>query len=344
MKTIFLALLFLTACSKIEEPQTEAEILTEKTKIVETESTEKTEEVKTNQSVLSGLLLDGENDSRAYGVMIDNHSAARPQSGLSKAAVVYEFEVESDITRYLAIFSKEEVEEIGPIRSLRPYFIDTIREYGGLIVRFGGSETADEEVGEFSIDEINGMDTGVYIYRDSSHGKEAPHNAYSSSDLITQAMEDLGYQKPQTQGVFSFAKEFMPLKDPSYEARHISLAFNEYETTSYEYDQGSKSYRRFINEEVQKDAFYEEEIRPTNILILFMDMGHMENGIHRWMDNLGQGQGIYISGGRARDITWSKESREGKTSLSYEDGSQVILNPGQTWIENFNPGKAWEVK
>ena len=38
-----------------------------------------------------------------YGVVIDNHAAARPQHGLSQANVVYEYEVEGRITRYLAL-------------------------------------------------------------------------------------------------------------------------------------------------------------------------------------------------------------------------------------------------
>jgi len=61
-----------------------------------------------------------------------------------------------------------------------------------------------------------------------------------------------------------------------------------------------------------------------------MEMGYMENGIHRWMGNIGQGRGIFISGGRARDINWSKDSRFDKTILTYEDGDEVLLNPGQT--------------
>ncbi|HAP31804.1 MAG TPA: hypothetical protein DCQ14_01920, partial [Firmicutes bacterium] len=40
-----------------------------------------------------------------YGVVIDNAPPARPQHGLARASVVYEYEVEGRITRYLALFS-----------------------------------------------------------------------------------------------------------------------------------------------------------------------------------------------------------------------------------------------
>jgi len=41
-----------------------------------------------------------------YGVVIDNSTSARPQSGLAVASLVYEFEVEGRITRYLALFRR----------------------------------------------------------------------------------------------------------------------------------------------------------------------------------------------------------------------------------------------
>jgi len=203
-------------------------------------------------SVLSGLPIEGGNDSRAYGVMIDNHSQARPQSGLSKAAIVYEYEVESQITRYMALFSKEEVEKIGPVRSLRPYYLDSLAEYDGVIVRFGGSTQADEEVIDFGIDEIDGMKNSTNIWRDSSTGKKAPHNAYTSSEAVISGMEDYGYQSGETEGVFYFNEEFAGLDEDSYEAEYIELPFNDYDTMSYEYDSDEENYIRSISGQVQK--------------------------------------------------------------------------------------------
>ncbi|HHX76862.1 MAG TPA: DUF3048 domain-containing protein, partial [Firmicutes bacterium] len=53
-----------------------------------------------------------------YGVVIDNIQQARPQSGLARASVVYEYEVEGKITRYLALFADFPT-KVGPIRSGR---------------------------------------------------------------------------------------------------------------------------------------------------------------------------------------------------------------------------------
>src|SRR3989344_5480690 len=81
---------------------------------------------------------------RPLGIMIENHEEARPQSGLSKADVIYEAVAEGGITRFLAIYlcgaSAEDV-QVGPVRSARTYFLDWISEYGisPLYVHVGGA-------------------------------------------------------------------------------------------------------------------------------------------------------------------------------------------------------------
>ena len=58
-------------------------------------------------------------EGRAVAVMINNHPAARPQSGLNKADIVYEVLAEGDVTRFLAIFQSEQPDNVGPVRSAR---------------------------------------------------------------------------------------------------------------------------------------------------------------------------------------------------------------------------------
>ena len=51
------------------------------------------------------------------GVMIENSPAARPQSGLKKAGVVYEAVAEGGITRFLALYQGEKPALIGPVQA-----------------------------------------------------------------------------------------------------------------------------------------------------------------------------------------------------------------------------------
>jgi hypothetical protein len=70
---------------------------------------------------------------RPIAAMIENHADSRPQSGLSKADVIYEIVAEGGITRFMSIFycgiASKDV-QIAPVRSARIYFVNLAAEYG----------------------------------------------------------------------------------------------------------------------------------------------------------------------------------------------------------------------
>ncbi len=80
-------------------------------------------------------------------VMIENHLESRPQSGLSRADVVYEAVAEGGITRFMGVFYCAAAEpaprkyDLGPVRSARTYFLDWASEYADypLYAHVGGA-------------------------------------------------------------------------------------------------------------------------------------------------------------------------------------------------------------
>jgi hypothetical protein len=73
------------------------------------------------------------NKRRPIAAMIENNLEARPESGLSKADVVYEAVAEGGITRFMPIFYCGVVAQnvkAAPIRSARVYFINEAAGYG----------------------------------------------------------------------------------------------------------------------------------------------------------------------------------------------------------------------
>jgi hypothetical protein len=73
------------------------------------------------------------NTRRPVAAMIENNVEARPESGLSKADVVYEAVAEGGITRFMAVFycgvAAQDV-KVAPIRSARVYFVNEAAGYG----------------------------------------------------------------------------------------------------------------------------------------------------------------------------------------------------------------------
>src|SRR6056297_3045109 len=144
---VLTTLLLLTACSPDDSTQapeeetsqqeelSESELEEEIKNIEEEYETEMAEEDEFNQnnysstSPFTGLPVIDEYYKRAVAVSIENSPAARPQSGLEKAEIVYEFMLEGGITRFLAIFWPKVPKKIGPIRSARPALVKTAQSY-----------------------------------------------------------------------------------------------------------------------------------------------------------------------------------------------------------------------
>src|SRR6185436_2618407 len=82
----------------------------------------------------------GESHTRpALSVKVENTPDARPQTGIDQADVVYEEEVEGNITRFLAIFNSTAPETIGPVRSVRLQDPDIIWPIHGIFAYSGGA-------------------------------------------------------------------------------------------------------------------------------------------------------------------------------------------------------------
>jgi hypothetical protein len=92
-------------------------------------------------SIFTGKTVYG-NTYQAVGVMFENTTQARPQSGISLADVVYEIAVDSwQISRFLGIFNTNFPTKVGPVRSARFPFVRVIREWGIAFTHFGAGQT-----------------------------------------------------------------------------------------------------------------------------------------------------------------------------------------------------------
>lgn len=95
----------------------------------------KTDECPINGQMYTKAEADIWNTRRPIIQMIENHVEARPESGLSKADVIYEAVAEGGITRFATVFycgaSAEDV-KAAPLRSARVYFVNMAAGYGDL--------------------------------------------------------------------------------------------------------------------------------------------------------------------------------------------------------------------
>lgn len=279
---------------------------------------------------LTGMDMDLEfENQRPLAVMIENEYNARPQSGLQKAGVVYEVLAEGGITRFLAIFIGETLDEIGPVRSGRPYFLDYAMEYDSVYVHYGASPQCYIDLKQLKIDAIDGIYDSVTFWRDKS--RKAPHNAYTSTEKILNSMEKRGFRKDTQLTYWNFNDEESFSGDTVLEDFQLDY-FSNY-TVRYIYDRDKKSYERFINGKPHTDKNTGESIFVKNIIITFASTKVIDEVGRLSIKTTDSGNGYYISNGYCTSIKWQKDSRNGQTKYFLQDGSSLDINPGNTWIQ-----------
>ncbi|MBX6351148.1 MAG: DUF3048 domain-containing protein [Clostridia bacterium] len=122
-----------------------------------------------------------------FAAIVDNQSAARPQSGLLGARIVVEALAEGGITRYFAVFDRDPGEALGPIRSTRIYFNRLSHLWRLPLAHAGGNQDALADFKGYRAYDVDGIFTdGAAFFRVS--GRKAPHNLYTDAAHIERAL------------------------------------------------------------------------------------------------------------------------------------------------------------
>ncbi len=339
---VFIAflLIFVVSCRQEEEPE---EVEEEEEKIVEEEEEPEEEEEEPEKlgtpSPLSGIYVEDEErlDRPVVGVMYDNNPSARPHAGFYDAEVIYEFYVEGNATRYLAIFLMNDPELVGPVRSARPYYIEKAMEYQAIYTHAGASSRVNEEIRSLGIQNVSLLGPGGSAFWRESH-KRAPHNAYTSMENIRNTAKNLNYRESSDFDGYQFHEDKKALISgqsvESFEVRYHSNYRAE-----YRYNEEEKGYDRYYADQRQYDETHsvedEKPIIATNVLVQIVPtrlIPGTSSGILE-MDTIGSGKGYYFSMGEMMEVQWEKNDKEDFTRYYDSDGEEIVLNPGQTWVQ-----------
>lgn len=284
--------------------------------------------IPTVKSILTGLDIPQEFDGyRPLAIMIENEYNARPQSGLDKAGVVYEILAEGGITRFLALFLGEEVDEIGPVRSARPYYIDYAMENDGIYIHYGASPQGYSDLQKLKINAIDGIYDSNTFWRDKT--RRQPHNAYTSTDRILETSKKLGFRKKTDLDIWTFDEKDLV---SNVEVKNVKLKyFNDY-TVGYTYDFQKKAYGRYINGKAHTDRITGDTIFVKNIIVQFAKAKVVDDVGRLDIKTVSSGKGYYIREGTCQEILWQKDSRKNKTKYTFLDGTEIAIKPGNVWI------------
>ena len=280
-------------------------------------------------SPLTGEEVPNETDKTApvTAIMIENSPDARPQSGLKSAGVVYEAIAEGGITRFLALYQNKKPELVGPVRSLRMYYVDWLAPYNPSVAHVGGSRSALNEIRNGNYRDIDEFFNAGTYWRASD--RYAPHNVYTNFERL----DALNNAKGFTQSTFtSFPRaDGKPADDQT--ARTIAINFSSptYNTT-YTYDQKNNHYIRSLGGAPHNDR-EAGQITPSVVIALRVGMQHvMEDGYREQITTTGNGNAVLFQNGTAEEVTWHKADRASPLKITSSTGEEIPLTRGQTWI------------
>ena len=277
--------------------------------------------------------------TRPYAVMINNNHAAWPQCGLQDAYLIYEIIAEGGITRMMALYKDVYPTKIGSVRSARHYFIDYAEENDAIFVHWGGSPQAYSRINT-GINDLDGiaLENSVF-FRDKTLKRDYEHTGFVDLEKAKQYAENKGYTRDTNKDLLlNYSAEEIDLStnETAQAADSVTLKYSYYHTTSYEYDAENKVYKRSMSGKANVDLATGEQYTAKNIIVYNVRNYTLNDGDNKGrqeLENIGSGNGYYISNGYAVPITWEKTSHSGQTVYKYKNGGEITVNDGNTFIQ-----------
>ncbi len=261
------------------------------------------------------------------GIMIENSPDSRPQAGLNQAGVVFEAIAEGGITRFLTLWQEAQPDYVGPVRSVREYYVDWLEGFDAAIAHVGGPGGAIQKIKNENVKDLD------QSYNPNSfrrvNNRVAPHNVYTS----LQNLIDLSKSKGWTSSTFTGfpRKAEKPSDAPTARAIDIVISGPLY-NVHYDYDLATNSYKRSEGGKAHVDERSKAQISPKVVIGIVVPYSIQSDGLHSNYGTIGKGKAYIFQDGNSVEGTWEKTSAKSQIVFKDAAGVALKLNPGQTWI------------
>lgn len=305
----------------------------------------------------------------AYCVQTPNGTdGARPQAGLNEAGVIFEAIAEAGITRFAAIYQNPSTAVIGPIRSLRIYYLEWDTPFDCTIVHAGGAGDALAAVSSGGYKDLT--ENYTYMYR-GTYGGRRWNNLFTTSALLRQYSSDSGNASSDIKGFARMTPEeskkarvdgtvgeklviTKPAKGNTSEttpvAGVVKLRFGGLPNfnVNYNYNAETNTYARSyesgvahevyncpasdLGEKNPEDVCNLTQMAPSVVVAMVVSERRASDNYHEDITATGSGKAFIFQNGMAISGTWSKPSRADQIKFTDESGAEIKLAPGQTFV------------
>lgn len=300
----------------------------------------------TIQSPLTGIKYTEEEsaswvNTRPLGVIINNHVDARPQAGLINADIVYEIVAEGGITRFLAFYQSDIPEKLGPIRSVREYYLVINKEIGdAMLMHHGFSPQALVAIESWP---VRSLQRGNAPYwRENPRNVAIEHTLYANGKEVVKKGLELGWE-----GTMEDFQAWKFKDSPDKYAQSTVAEKIEYDfwytgdfSVIWTFDKDTNSYKRFMGYDSANnpiphiDDVTKNQLMVKNVIVQFVTenkvVGDDKNRLD--YDLVGSGKALVFIDGKVVEATWSKASRDARTLFYDTNGSEIEFNRGKMWV------------
>ncbi len=260
-------------------------------------------------------------------VKIDNVPAARPQTGLDAADVVYAEQVEGGLSRLMAVYATRIPEAVGPVRSARESDLELLRQFHRPMLAFSGAQSKllplihRAPLRAESPDEA----AGAY-YRGTD--KPAPHNLYLRPGRLL----------PTAPGRAALTTGFRYGPAPSTGGTPETSLTVRYPSARFTFTWSTREHRWLVAMDGTPTVTTAgTPVAPATVVVQYVKI--RASAYHDFLGNntpytqtVGTGTARVLRDGRSYDARWSRPAPADGTTFTAADGRPLDFAAGQVWV------------
>lgn len=259
-------------------------------------------------------------------VKIDNVGAARPQTGLDSADVVYAEQVEGGLSRLMAVYATRLPEVVGPVRSARESDLELLRQFDRPTLAFSGAQKKLLPlIGRAPLRAESPGQASAAYFRGSD--RPAPHNLYLRPAKL---MDGVPGRAALTTG-FHYGPA--PAGGTATAARTVR-----YPAARFTFTWSADSSRWLVSLDGTADRTTAgRRLTAATVVVQYVRVTtsryHDVLGNYTpYTETVGSGKADVLRDGRSFEATWSRPAATGGTTFTGADGSPVDFADGPVWV------------
>ncbi len=282
---------------------------------------------------VSGPGVDGSGEDPEEGagtsvlaVKIDNVRAARPQTGLDAADVVYAEQVEGGLSRLMAVYATKLPETVGPVRSARESDLELLRQFDEPTLAFSGAQgRLLPVIDRAPLHAETPQDAADAYYRDS--GRRAPHNLYVRPERLVGSAP----------GADALTTGFRYGAAPGGGTPQNTYTVH-YPTTGFTFTWSGSRKRWLVSMDGTPAGTTDGgRVAPATVVVQYVEVREssyqdFQGSNTPYTETVGSGKARVLRDGKVFDANWKRPVATGGTEFTTADGSPMNFAEGQVWV------------